>query len=313
MKLPINQVRVWVLPYSPLLQTTLWVLVGHRALDIELVAGHEASLLPAANDQALQAQQSAIIPFIPKPTKMARCRAAFLIPPKARELALRKRTIPRQVRAGSRPQATSRRHPMVKISRSAFTPRTPSPVLALWRAPGHRPRVQLQGESPDSMAKQHKDSPKKDSSRSSSSEEELPTNKALQDGARQKVWLLDTCFDAWCHDKIANNVAGWATQDTMICDLPEHGKAQPNHPDPMGPLLNYMVECKVFDCIWSDLYDLCRFYALGMTGNRPDFPAPRGPVTCSQVRDLLKSAQSIGHPYAILAHSADSVTSVSML
>ena len=57
--------------------------------------------------------------------------------------------------------------------------------------------------------KQHKDSPRKDSSRSLSSEEELPTDKALQDGARQKVPLLDTHFDAWHRNKIANNVVGW--------------------------------------------------------------------------------------------------------
>ena len=62
--------------------------------------------------------------------------------------------------------------------------------------------------------KQHKDSPKedspkKDSSGSLSSEEELPTNKALRDGARQKAQLLDTCFHAWHRDKIANNVLGW--------------------------------------------------------------------------------------------------------
>ena len=64
--------------------------------------------------------------------------------------------------------------------------------------------------------KQHKDSPKedspkKDSSGSLSSEQEPPTDEALQDGARQKAWLLDTCFDAWHHDKIANNVTGWVT------------------------------------------------------------------------------------------------------
>ena len=64
--------------------------------------------------------------------------------------------------------------------------------------------------------KQCKDSPKediprKDSSGSSSSEEELPTDEALQDRARQKVQLLYTCFDAWHCDKIANNVVGWAT------------------------------------------------------------------------------------------------------
>ena len=134
------------------------------------------------------------------------------------------------------------------------------------------------------------DSPKKDSSGSSSSEEEPPTYEALRDGARQKAQLLDTCFDAWHHDKIANNVAGWTTWDTMICNLPEHGKAQPNHPDPVGLPLDYMAGCKVFDCIWLDLYDLCHFYALGMTGDPPDFPAPWEPVMCSQVRDLLKLA-----------------------
>ena len=34
---------------------------------------------------------------------------------------------------------------------------------------------------------------------------------------------------------------------------------------------------------------------------------------CNQVKDLLKSARSIGHPYMILVHSNDSVTTVSML
>ena len=129
MELPINQVRVPVVPHLPLLQTTPRILVGHQALDIKLIARHKASLLPAANDQALWAQWSAIILFIPKPPKMVRCQAASLIPPKVRELALRKRTTPRQVRVELRPQAMSRRHWMVKISRSAFTPRTPSLVL----------------------------------------------------------------------------------------------------------------------------------------------------------------------------------------
>ena len=99
----------------------------------------------------------------------------------------------------------------------------------------------------------------------------------------------------------------------MICDLPEQGKTQPNHLNPVGLPLNYMVECKVFDGIWSDLYNLCHFYALGMTGDPPDFPMLQEPGMCSQVRDLLKSARLIGHPYMILANSADSVTTMSML
>ena len=88
---------------------------------------------------------------------------------------------------------------------------------------------------------------------------------------------------------------------------------RPNHPDPMGPPLDYMGECQVFDSIQSDIYDLCRFYTLGMTGDLPEFPSPQEPVTHRQIRDLLKSTHSIGRPYLILAHSADSVTAVSML
>ena len=155
------------------------------------------------------------------------------------------------------------------------------------------------------------DSPLKDSSGLSSSEEEPPTDKALHDRARQKAWLLDTCFNAWHHYQIVKGIAGWATRDTMICDLPKHGKMQPNHPNPVGLPLDYMGECQVFNGIQSDIYDLCRFYALGT--DLPEFPAPQVPATYGQVRVLLKSARSIGQPYLILAHSADSVTTISML
>ena len=84
------------------------------------------------------------------------------------------------------------------------------------------------------------------------------------------------------------------TRDTMICDLLKHGKMQPNHPDPVGPPLDYMGECQVFDGIQSNIYDLCRFYALGTAGDPPEFPSPWEPVTRGQIRNLLKSAHSIG-------------------
>ena len=110
--------------------------------------------------------------------------------------------------------------------------------------------------------KRHPKSPKEDSpleaSNESSSEEEPLTGEALRNKARQKARQLDTRFDAWHRKKIAKGIAGLATRDTMICDLPEHGKMQPNHPDPVGPPLDYMGECQVFDGIWSDIYDLCR-------------------------------------------------------
>ena len=124
---------------------------------------------------------------------------------------------------------------------------------------------------------------------------------------------MDTNFDAWWHKKIAKGLPGWATRDTMICDLPEHGKVQPNHPDPVGPPLEYMQDRQVFEGVHSYLYDLCQFYALGMMGDPPKFPTPQEPATRGQIRDLLKSARAIGRPYLILAHSMDLVTVVSLL
>ena len=111
-------------PFRP-----LWVLVGHRALDLELIAVCKASPPHAADDQALWAQWVATTPFIPKPPKMAICLAVSPIPPKVREAALKKRTMLKWVRARSRPQGTNRRHPRVKISRNTHTPKTPSLVL----------------------------------------------------------------------------------------------------------------------------------------------------------------------------------------
>ena len=148
------------------------------------------------------------------------------------------------------------------------------------------------------------DMPSKDL-RDSSSEEEQPTNEALCNKAQQWDQQLDTNFDVWQCKKIAKGIAGWATRDTMICNLPEHRKAQPNNPDLVGPPLDYMGECQVFDGIRSDIYNLCQFYILGMTGDPPEFPTPREPATHGQIRDLLKSAHAIGRPYLILVHSAD--------
>ena len=191
---------------------------------------------------------------------------------------------------------------MVKKGRSALIPKTPSPALVRSSVnirtdpesdPGEKIQSIWQKQHPKSPKE---DSPLKDSSKSSSSEEEPPTDKALHNGARQKAWLLDTHFDAWCCDKIANGITDWVTRDTMICDLPEHRKMQPNHTNCMALPLDYMGQCRVFDGIQSDIYDLRRFNALGTTGDPPEFPTPWEPASSSQVRDLLKSARSIGRP-----------------
>ena len=92
------------------------------------------------------------------------------------------------------------------------------------------------------------DTPSKELSESSS-EEDQRTDEALHIKARQWAQQLNTNFDTWWHKKIAKGIAGWATSDTMICDLPEHRKVQPNHPDLVRPPLDYMRECQVFDGI----------------------------------------------------------------
>ena len=182
---------------------------------------------------------------------------------------------------------------MVKRGRNTLKLKTPSLALAKSLAHTRTPTQSDPGEKTQSVwQKWHPKSPKEDSppkeSSESSSEEELPTDEALHDEARQ-----DTRFNAWHRKKTAKGIAGLATRDTMICDLPKHGKAQPNHPDPMGLPLDYMGECQVFDGIQFDIYDLCRFYALGTTGDPPEFPTPWEPVTHRHIRDLLKSACAI--------------------
>ena len=211
----------------------------------------------------------------------------------------------------------ARQPSMATRVRDALKSKAPSLVLATSSACTRRltQSLTLRRSNPSSGSGANpapRDTPSKDLS-DSSSEEEQPTDEALHNKAWQWAQQLDTNFDAWQHKKIAKGIAGWAMRDTMICNLPKHRKVQPNHPDPVGLPLDYMGERQVFDSIQSDIYNLCRFYILGMTGDPPEFPAPWEPATRGQIRDLLKLAHAIGWPYLILAHSADSVTAVSML
>ena len=75
--------------------------------------------------------------------------------------------------------------------------------------PGEKIQSVWQKQCPKSPKE---DSPLKDFSGSSSSEEP-PTDKALCDEARQKAQLLDTHFDVWHHDQIAKGITGWVTRD----------------------------------------------------------------------------------------------------
>ena len=89
------------------------------------------------------------------------------------------------------------------------------------------------------------------------SEEEQLTNEILRDKARQQARCMDTNFNAWWCKKITKGLPGWAARDIMICNLPKHGKVQPNHLDPVGPPFEYMCDHQVFEGVRLDIYDLC--------------------------------------------------------
>ena len=251
---------------------------------------------------------------------MVRCQAVSLIPPKAREPALRKRTMPRQVRAGSRPQVMSRRHPMVKISRSTFTPRTPSPVLFSSSASMRTPTL---SPTPGRKSRQHGKSSTRTAPRRTAPRK-TPVDHHLQRKSHQPMrhseMELGKKRGCLTHALMLNIT----TKLPTMLQAGQHGipwsatfknmtRLNPTTPIPWGYLWITWQSARSFDCIWLNLYDLCHFYALGMTGDPPDFPALWEPVMCSQVRDLLKLAWSISHPYMILVHSANCMTAMSML
>ena len=135
--------------------------MGHRALGIKLIVC-EAPPPYATNNQALGALQPVTTPFIPELPKMVMSLVVSLLPPKVREVEVKKRKMPKQTRVRPRPQAMNRKHPRVKTSRSTHTPRTPSPVLVSSSMSMRTPTssVTLRRRSRLQKKRQCKDSPK---------------------------------------------------------------------------------------------------------------------------------------------------------
>ena len=271
--------KVAGIPHLLLHLTTLWDSVDHQALDVDLIVMCKVSFLPTVGDQA-QAHATEDGEVSSSESKSSHDEGDGVVEDgNAREDNGR-------IKTSSDGQVASDGEEGQECPHTQDTLTSVSQVFG-----GHEdtdpesdPREKIQSIWQKWCPKSsEEDSPLKESSESSSSEEEPLTDEALCDGATQKVRLLDMFFEAWHHDKIAKGVTGWVARDTMICDLPEHRKAQPNHSDPVGLPLDYMGECQVFDGICSNIYDLCRSYALRMTGDLPEFPVPWEPTTRGQV------------------------------
>ena len=214
---PSNQVRASIVPHLQLLLTTPQDQVGCRAPEIDHAAMPEVSPQPAAGSQALWALWWVAALSAPRP---------------------------RQTRVKLRLQVTARQHLMAKRGKNALKLKTPSPCVSQVFSTHEDTDSESNPEEKIQSIQQkwHQPSPKEDTpskeSSESSSEEEPTTDKALRDEAQHRAWQLDTNFNALHDKKIAKGITGWATRDTMICDLPEHGKVKPNHPDPVGPPLD---------------------------------------------------------------------------
>ena len=70
----------------------------------------------------------------------------------------------------------------------------------------------------------------------------------------------------------------WHTCDTMTCDHVDPCK-EAKFPDPIGPPLEYMKHCGVFNAKKTNKYDLCYIYQVGLSGDLPDFPSSHEPAT----------------------------------
>ena len=97
---PANQVRAWIILHPQLLLTTLWDQEGCRAPDVGSTAVPEVSLLPAASDQALWAQQYVVASFTPTPPKVTRSQAVNLNSPMMGKIPPMKMKMLRQTRVG---------------------------------------------------------------------------------------------------------------------------------------------------------------------------------------------------------------------
>ena len=124
--------------------------------------------------------------------------------------------------------------------------------------------------------------------------------------------LLDEKSGKWQDHMISKGHNEWNMHDTMICDHADPCK-EAKFPGPIGPPLEYMKHCGVFDAKKTNEYDLCCFYQVGLSGDLPDFPSPHKPATHEWVSKFLLKARSLGWPNLIVAHPWDSGTAVCLL
>ena len=123
---------------------------------------------------------------------------------------------------------------------------------------------------------------------------------------------LDKHFGAWCDCMLSEGCAGWKECDEMHCEHGEPHKELQNQ-DPTSPPLNYMKQCRVFKAKKTNVYDLCHFYCMELSGDLPPFPSPCKPATCKMLEELLREAWALEHPNLLMAFTRDLAMVVCLL
>ena len=124
--------------------------------------------------------------------------------------------------------------------------------------------------------------------------------------------LLDGKFGKWWDQMISQGHNEWHMHDTMTCDHADPWKGA-KFPDHLGPPLEYMKHCGVFDPKKTNEYNLCQFYQVGLSRDLLDFPTPHEPATHEWVSKFLLMTRSLGQPNLIVAHPRDSVMAICLL
>ena len=101
----------------------------------------------------------------------------------------------------------------------------------------------------------------------------------------------DMAFATWKEKQISDGIKGIEERDQMVNDYTD-GKRKPKNPNPLGPPVSYMEECRVFEPLASttNTLGLCRFYHMD-----PNTPMPTGPdplATVEHVKKLLLLAST---------------------
>ena len=111
---------------------------------------------------------------------------------------------------------------------------------------------------------------------------------------------------------ISEGHAGLQECDKMSC---EHGKPckELQYPDLTGLPLDYMKQHGVFRAKNTNEYDLCHFYSMELHRDLPPFPSPHEPTSHKMLEDLLKAAQTPGHPNFLMTFVRDLATAVCLL